>query len=204
MSPDPYIGSMGTFGGAFTIRNFAMCLGQTMAISQNQVLFALIGTIYGGDARTTYALPDLRGRSPVGAGTRPGGMDYRQGIRQGTELVTIDITQMPAHSHSATFTPLGGTNPVSGTLQVATNAANTKTPDSSSYIAANNSDGFFKAGFESANLTDIEGLTVSGGGSAGGTVTVTNTGGSAPLNILNPVLPVNWLMATEGVFPPRS
>ncbi|MCO7188990.1 MULTISPECIES: tail fiber protein [unclassified Pseudoalteromonas] len=204
MSTDPYIGSMGTFGGAFTIRNFAMCLGQTMAISQNQALFALIGTIYGGDARTTYALPDLRGRSPVGSGVRPGGMDYRQGERQGTELVGIEIIHMPAHSHTAIFTPLGGANPVSGTMQVATNAANTTTPDSDSYIAQSSNAAFFKPTFGQATLTDIKGLTVSGGGSAGGTVTVTNTGGSAPLNILNPVLPVNWLIATEGVFPPRN
>lgn len=204
MSPDPYIGSMGVFGGAFTIRNYEMCLGQTMAIAQNQALFALLGTIYGGDARTTFALPDLRGRSPVGQGVRPGGMDYRQGERQGTELVGIEVAHMPSHAHSAVFTPLGGTNPVNGSLQVATNAANTKEPNSGSYIAANNSEGFFTPGFASANLTTIEGLTVSGGGSAGGTVTVTNTGGSAPLNILNPVLPVNWQIATNGVFPPRS
>ncbi|PCK32787.1 phage tail protein [Pseudoalteromonas piscicida] len=204
MSTDPYIGSMGVFGGAFTIRNFAMCLGQTMAISQNQALFALVGTIYGGDARTTFALPDLRGRSPVGQGVRPGGMDYRQGERQGTEQVAIDIPHMPAHSHSAVFTPLGGSTPVSGTMQVATNAANTAEPDSDSYIAQSSDAAFFKPSFQQASLTDIKGLSVSGGGSAGGTVTVTNTGGSVPLTVLNPVLPVNWLIATEGVFPPRS
>ncbi|WP_125720336.1 phage tail protein [Pseudoalteromonas rubra] len=204
MSTDPYIGSMGTFGGAFTIRNFAMCLGQTMAISQNQALYALIGTIYGGDARTTYALPDLRGRSPVGAGVRPGGMDYRQGERQGSELVGIEIIHMPAHSHTAIFTPLGGSTSVSGTMQAATDAANTTVPDSESYIAQSSSAAFYKPTFGQPTLTEIKGLTVSGGGSAGGTVTVTNTGGSAPLNILNPVLPVNWLIATEGVFPPRN
>lgn len=204
MSTDPYIGSMGVFGGAFTIRNYTMCLGQVMAISQNQALYALIGTIYGGDGRTTMAIPDLRGRSPVGQGTRPGGLDYRQGDRMGTELVSVEITHMPAHSHTAIFTPLGGTNPVSGTMQVATNSANTTTPDSDSYIAQSSVAGFFKQTLQAPSLTNIKGLNVSGGGSAGGTVTVTNTGGSSPLNVLNPVLPINWLMATEGVFPPRN
>lgn len=204
MSTDPFLGTLGIFGGLFTIRNYSKCLGQLMSISQNQALFALLGTTYGGDGRTTYSLPDLRGRSPVGAGTRPGGLDYIQGNMQGSELVGIEIPHMPAHSHTAIFTPLGGTNPVSGSLQVATNAANTKEPDSDSYIAQNNSDGFFKPGFSQANLTTIQGLSVSGGGSAGGTVTVTNTGGSTPLNVLNPVLAINWLIAIDGVFPPRS
>ncbi|GAJ70370.1 microcystin dependent protein [Vibrio sp. JCM 18904] len=124
----------------------------------------------------------------------------------GTELVTIDITQMPAHLHTAIFTPpLGTSAPVTGRMKVATNAANTQVPDSNSYIAQNSTPpGFYKPTFQQPDLTEIEGLSVSGGGSGGGTVTVTKTGGSMPLNILSPVLPINWLIATAGVYPPHS
>lgn len=204
MATEPYLGTLTAFGGNFAIRNWAMCSGQMQAIEDNPALFSLVSTLYGGDARTTFGLPDLRGRSPVGVGTRPGGMDYHQGERLGTELVTIDITQMPAHLHTAIFTPLGTAAPVTGRMQVATNAANTQVPDSNSYIAQNSTPGFYKPTFQQPDLTEIEGLSLSGGGSEGGTVTVTETGGSAPLNILSPVLPINWLIATAGVYPPRS
>ncbi|GAJ70369.1 microcystin dependent protein [Vibrio sp. JCM 18904] len=74
MATEPYLGTLTAFGGNFAIRNWAMCSGgQMQAIEDNPALFSLVSTLYGGDARTTFGLPDLRGRSPVGVGTRPGG-----------------------------------------------------------------------------------------------------------------------------------
>ncbi len=142
MATEPFIGTMTTFGGTFTIENWAMCFDQIQAISQNTALFSLLGALYGGDARSTFGLPDLRGRSPVGHGIMPGGQEYRQGFKMGRELVTLTVSQMPKHTHTAVFTPIGGTA-ASGTLQVATNPASTGTPTSDTYIGANTSPGFF-------------------------------------------------------------
>ncbi|WP_105167637.1 phage tail protein [Pseudoalteromonas sp. T1lg23B] len=203
MATEPFIGSMMPFGGSFVIERWTMCLGQLQAISENTALFSLLGTIYGGDARTTFGIPDLRGRSPVGQGPMPGGLDYRQGIKLGKERVTLDIVHMPAHNHMAVFEPSGSTS-ASGKFEVATNEATATTPSTDTYLAANASAAYFKPGFVGANLVEIPGLTIEGGGSEGGTVTVGNTGNSLPVDIINPILPINWLMALMGIYPSRA
>ncbi|WP_407689958.1 phage tail protein [Salisaeta longa] len=93
------------WGLTFAPRMFANCDGQLMPISQNQALFALIGTTYGGDGRTTFALPDLRGRVPVHAGHGPGLSPYPQGQRGGTESKTLSVSNLPPHSHAGTIKP---------------------------------------------------------------------------------------------------
>lgn len=203
MATEPFIGTMTTFGGTFTIENWAMCVGQIQAISENTALFSLLGAQYGGDARSTFGLPDLRGRSPVGHGQMPGGQDYRQGFKMGREFITLTVPQMPSHTHTAVFTASGGTA-ASGSLQVATNPASTGTPTSDTYIGANTSPGFFKPGLGGADLVEIKGLNIQDGGSGGGTVTNLDTGSSSPINIVNPVLPLNWLIALQGVYPSRA
>ncbi|MEJ2741413.1 MAG: tail fiber protein [Gammaproteobacteria bacterium] len=202
MATEPFLGTMTVFGGVFTIEHWAMCLGQIQAISENTALYSLLGTLYGGDARTTYGLPDMRGRSPVGHGILPGGMEYQQGLKMGVEHITLDVAHLPSHTHNATFTPIGGSG-VSGKLEVATNPANTAVPSSDTYLGVNSSDSFYTPSFGGPNLVEISGLTVSGGG-GGGVVTVDRTGSSVPIPILNPVLPINWLIATAGVYPPRA
>jgi microcystin-dependent protein len=92
-----YLAEIRIFAGNFAPRAWAFCQGQLLAISQYQALFSLIGTIYGGDGRTTFALPDLRGRVPVGASRGPGLRDWRQGEVYGSETHSLP----PAHSHSA-------------------------------------------------------------------------------------------------------
>lgn len=89
------------FGGNFAPRTWAFCSGQLLAISSNTALFSIIGTTYGGDGRTTMALPDLRGRSPVSTGTGPGLSTYKEGMRGGVENVTLTTSQMPQHNHVA-------------------------------------------------------------------------------------------------------
>lgn len=96
----PFIGQITMFGGNFAPLNYAFCNGQILPISQNDALFALIGTTYGGDGQTTFALPDLRGRRPVHQGTLPGGGSYTIGQASGTETVTLTTQQLPAHSHT--------------------------------------------------------------------------------------------------------
>ncbi|MGR5445017.1 phage tail protein [Vibrio jasicida] len=201
MATEPFLGTMTAFAGDFSIRGFALCKGQTVSIADNQALFSLLGTTYGGDGRSTFQLPDLRGRSLVGIGQRPGGLNYVRGEQIGNEQVIVAIKNMPQHSHSTTFTPQGGIT--SATLQVATNKANTEVPDTDSYLAQNTSDNFFKPGFETETLTNIKGMTLSGG-MTGGTVSIGNTGGSQPLNILNPALPISWQISMTGAYPSRN
>jgi microcystin-dependent protein len=90
------------FAGNFAPRGWAMCNGQLLAINQNQALFSLLGTTYGGDGIQTFALPDLQGRAPVHMGQLPGGSSYVEGQTGGAESVTLSTNQLPSHSHTAT------------------------------------------------------------------------------------------------------
>jgi microcystin-dependent protein len=97
---DPYIGEISLFAGNFAPRSWAFCDGQLLPIAQNTALFSLLGTTYGGDGRTTFGLPDLRGRAAVHVGRGPGLSDWRWGEKGGTETVTLNLNQLPAHSHT--------------------------------------------------------------------------------------------------------
>lgn len=98
---NPFIGSIRMFGGNFAILGHAFCNGQLLAISQNDALFALIGTTYGGDGVTTFALPNLQSRIPVHQGPLAGGATYTIGELSGVESVTLTQNQMPTHTHAA-------------------------------------------------------------------------------------------------------
>ena len=97
---DPYIGEIRMFAGTFNPRGWAFCDGQLLQVSQNDALFSLLGTIYGGDGRTTFALPDLRGRIPIHEGQGAGLSNRRLGSRGGSENVTLTANQLPSHSHA--------------------------------------------------------------------------------------------------------
>jgi microcystin-dependent protein len=96
---EPFLGELRLFPFNFAPRGWAFCNGQILSIAQNTALFALLGTTYGGNGQTTFALPDLRGRVPISAGQGPGLTSYSLGETGGTETVTLIATQMPAHSH---------------------------------------------------------------------------------------------------------
>jgi microcystin-dependent protein len=98
------------FAGNFAPRGWAFCDGQLLAVSQNDALFSLLGTIYGGDGRTTFGLPDLRGRIPIHAGHGPGLSERRLGAKGGEEAVTLTVNQLPSHSHALTGTSAGATS----------------------------------------------------------------------------------------------
>ena len=105
---EPFVGEIRMFAGNFAPRGWAFCDGQLLAVSQNDALFSLLGTIYGGDGRTTFGLPDLRGRVPIHAGHGPGLSERRLGARAGEEHVTLTTNQLPAHTHSFHATTLPG------------------------------------------------------------------------------------------------
>ena len=97
---EPFIGEIRMFAGNFAPRSWAFCDGQLLAITQNEPLFSLLGTIYGGDGRTTFGLPDLRGRVPIHAGSGPGLSPRNLGTKAGLETVVVSQNQLPAHSHA--------------------------------------------------------------------------------------------------------
>jgi microcystin-dependent protein len=129
----PFIGQLKMFGGNFAPRGYALCNGQLLAISQNDVLFALIGTTYGGDGQNTFALPDLRGRIPLHMGQGAGLSNRIIGEMSGTETVTVITNQLPGHTHNAMgqsgngnqSSPAGGVWAASSLNEYSNAAANT-------------------------------------------------------------------------------
>lgn len=107
---DPYVGEIRMFGGNFAPYGWLFCNGQEVPISEYDTLFSLIGTTYGGDGQTTFALPNLQGRIPVGQGRSPGsGTTYMMGQLAGTESVTLQSSQLPAHTHPVAASSQAGT-----------------------------------------------------------------------------------------------
>ena len=96
----PYVGEIRMFAGSFAPAGWALCQGQLLAISENDVLFQLIGTTYGGDGQSTFAVPDLQGRAPVHQGQGPGLQNYTIGEKAGVESVTVTQQQLPNHTHA--------------------------------------------------------------------------------------------------------
>lgn len=105
---DPFIAEILLFAGNFAPRGWALCDGQLLPIASNQALFSILGTTYGGDGRTTFALPDLRGRVPMHPGSGPGLSTRRLGERGGVENVTLTQVEMPSHNHSILAANTGG------------------------------------------------------------------------------------------------
>lgn len=112
MSVEPFIGEVAIFAGNFAPRGWAFCEGQLIAIPQNFALFSILGTMYGGNGTTTFALPDLRGRAPIGGGTGPGLTPRVVGESGGVQDVTLTETQMPRHLHPASTLPANTNRPV--------------------------------------------------------------------------------------------
>lgn len=114
---EPFVGEIRMFAGNFAPRGWAFCDGQLMAVSQNDALFSLLGTIYGGDGRTTFGLPDLRGRLPIHAGAGPGLSPHNLGAKSGSESETLTVNQLSSHSHGYQgTTSAGGQSSPAGTV----------------------------------------------------------------------------------------
>jgi microcystin-dependent protein len=172
---DPFVAEIRIFGFNFAPRGWAFCNGQLLPLSQNTALFSLLGTTYGGDGKSTFALPDIQGRVPMHPGQGPGLSSHNLGETGGTTAVTLLPSEMPAHTHTlgvqtaplgATATPAGTTlgRPASGKL----------------YVAAAN-----------PPLVTMSPSMLAG------------AGGGQPHNNLQPFLTFNFCIALQGVFPPR-
>jgi microcystin-dependent protein len=192
---EPFLGEIRMVGFNFEPKGWAYCNGQLMSIAQNSALFALLGTTFGGDGVTTFGLPDLRGRSPVGMGTGPGLSTITQGEESGNENVTILQTQMPMHNHPLT----GATAAVA--IPVNITPGSSKTPSNTSVLSTTNDPvagaevDIYSAGPGTDSLAPFN-ANVNG--------STATAGGSQPLAIRNPYLGSNFVIALEGIFPSRN
>jgi microcystin-dependent protein len=176
---EPFIAQIMMFGGNFAPRGWAFCSGQLLAIAQNSALFSLLGTTYGGDGVTTFALPDLRGRVPLHPGQGPGLSNYTLGEQAGQETVTLLVTQMPAHNHSVN----------------ATNAPGDRGGPGGDYLAGSQNQGpdpnplIYNAGPPNKVMHPNM---------------ITSAGGSQPHENRQPFLAVNFIIALEGIYPSQA
>lgn len=172
---DPFIGQISLFAFGKIPQGWAACNGQLLPINQNQALYSLLGVTYGGDAKTTFALPDLRGRVAVNANfTNP---SYKLGAAGGVESVTLNTQSMPSHNHSVGVVNATGNKKAGlGNYLAGTAAINSVSPP---LFAGSN------------NLLAINPTSVS------------TTGGGGAHNNMQPFLAVTYCIATQGIWPPR-
>lgn len=183
----PFLGTIIAVGFNFAPRGWALCSGQLLPISQNSALFALLGTTYGGDGKTTFGLPDLRGRVAVGMGQSPGSGNVTFGENSGTENVILQIPNLPAHTH-----------PVTSKMSVSDTPATLPQATAGNSLAAIidvNSDPSKGYTTEAPNV-ELNAGTINS--------TIGITGGSSPFSIMQPYLGLNYIIATQGIFPSRD
>ncbi len=184
MYSSSYIGIIALFAGNFAPLGWMFCQGQLLSIAQNDALYAILGTTFGGDGVNTFALPDLRGRVPIHWGQGPGLSSYTLGQQGGTENVTVAVAQLPAHSHP--FISITGNTPG------ATSAAGT-TNDPNNAVPAMLSGETLYAGSPGTVL-----------GPTNVNVNTGIAGGSQPFSILSPFLTINYVICTQGIFPSQN
>lgn len=169
---EPFIGEIRMFSGNFAPRGWALCDGQTLDITSYQALFSLISTYYGGDGRTTFKLPDLRGRVPIHQGQGQGLSQYPLGNAGGYETVSLTDNEIPEHSHSVMYSqdPADSADPESNLLS---------TGDHNHYSPGNP-------------------------GSSMNSQMISATGGGHAHSNMQPYLTINYIIALEGIYPPRN
>jgi microcystin-dependent protein len=174
---ESFVGDIRLFAGTFAPRGWLLCNGALLSISEYDTLYTLIGTTYGGDGQTTFALPDLRGRVPVGQGQGPGLSPRVMGQVYGSENVTLLPTEMPQHTHTLNATTATATSAqAAGRLFAQTGADNLYGPPPN----------------EGPQPQAMAGAAVS------------PAGGSQPHNNIMPSMAINYIMAFEGIYPSRN
>jgi microcystin-dependent protein len=182
---EPYLGGIFIVGFNFAPVGYALCNGQTMPITQNTALFSLLGTFYGGNGTSTFALPDLRGRLPIHQGQGVGLSSYTIGQTGGTETVTLLTSQIPAHTHAlGAFNGAGSTSMPAGAY-LAQGPSTGSGPNATALNTYN----------PNANAAPLLNLN------AGAIQTV---GGGQPHTNIQPYLCVTYVMAMQGIFPSRN
>jgi microcystin-dependent protein len=175
---DPFIAEIIMFGGNFNPRGWAFCDGQLLPIAQNTALFSLLGTTFGGDGRTNFALPDLRGRVAMHPGSGAGLTPRSLGEKGGTETNTLSVLNLPAHNHAAT-------------LHASSGAGNVPDPAGSVLAKKNRTNIYNNSATPDVTMNSAS-------------VTTANTGGGQAVNNVQPFLAVNYIIALTGTFPSRN
>ena len=200
---DTFIGQIIMFAGNFAPRDWAFCDGELLPISQNQSLYSILGTTYGGDGRTTFGLPDFRGRVPIGQGQGNGLTSRIMGEQIGIEDITLSTAQMPIHSHAAETTISGSS--VTAKLKASSAEGTTNVP-LNNYLAKPSN-----IGLQSINMydssADIEmasdAIEIDLSAVTANT-TSDDTGGNSAHNNIQPSLVMNYIICVNGVYPSRS
>ena len=175
---EPFIGQLMLVGFNYCPRGWSSADGQLISIAQNQALFSLFGTTYGGDGRVSFGLPDLRGRVPINQGQLQGFSNYSWGQRGGSETVTLLVPEMPAHSHT-------------GYVVALSDAPGTKASPNGRVLARSVGNDIYIDGTPTDPM-------------ANGTVQTNQTGNSQPHENRMPFLAMKWCVAMQGVFPSRN
>jgi len=214
---DEYLGVIKLFVGNYVPVDYLMCAGQTLPIATYTALYSVIGTSYGGDGRSTFQLPDLRGRVPIGAGQGAGGLsDYQLGDVGGNEITQLGLQQLPPHDHTATFTPTGGGGGTSisavAIVKAGTSGSGTPTDNpSGAYWGQSPSTG----PKQSQDYTSASNVTMAadavevvvtggGGGITGGSVAIGQTGAGQAFSNMTPYVACNYIICVNGTYPPRN
>jgi microcystin-dependent protein len=171
---DPFIGEIQLFAGTFAPKGWALCNGQLLPIAQNTALYSILGVQYGGDGKTTFALPNLQARAPLGQGQGPGLSGKVLGQMGGASTVTLSVNEMPNHSH------LPNTQSVEGVADP-TNAIWGKTTGA-------------RGGSAYGPKVDLPMNPAA----------IQSTGNSQPHTNMQPYVGINYIIALTGVFPPRG
>lgn len=179
MASQPLLGAIFIFAGNFAPRGYQLCQGQLLPIAQNTALFSILGTTYGGNGTTTFALPDLRGRAPIGQGTGPNLSPVTLGQVGGSQNVTIVTSNMPAHNH---------------VVNVSTVAAAQASPQNNFLAPPVDSTPAAGTGY---NTTATPGATLA-------PAAVGVAGQGLPISVQNPFLGINYIIAMQGIFPSRN
>ena len=195
----PYLGTICTTAGMYCPRGYSTAEGQLLSISQYTALYAYVGTTFGGDGRTTFGLPDLRGRSAVGTGTGPGLQMVRAGEYRGADTIKVPEQVMPEHTHTMEGATTESTQ-VASKLGATATAGTSPTPLADGVLAATGKANIYAAAGDDVKLAGptitVPALNVTG--------SVASAGGSQSMIVHPPQLGLLNCIATEGLFPPRN
>lgn len=209
---EPFIGEISYVAFNYAPNDWLPCDGQVLPISQYNALFSLIGTTYGGNGTTTFALPDMRGRVAMHRGQHPGGSMFTLGQTGGVENATLTVNNMPSHNHPATATSTSTSTVAPGAtatsaLKAVNSDADQKNASGNSLANAKGLNSAYSAAAPNVamNAASIE-TTLSGiniATTTNTTVSVGNAGGSQPFSIMQPYTVLNCIIAVQGVYPVR-